>query len=167
MPPKKPLQVVVFENKHHRSKKQIEQRANTEIKLGDKKLILNSSVKRDKVALNKWKELVTLYDEMDYVSSADSGILSQYCLCYSELENLLNKQEEILKDLKKQKKTALEIVVVMDKTNLDNMINKKREALQKIVTKIFLDPTARIKAIPLKEPEKPKTHLESSGFGAI
>ncbi len=161
MPPKQPLQVIKFGGKHKRSKKQIEQREQSEIKLGSKKLILPSSVKGDKVALKKWKELVSLYDDIEYVSSADSGILAQYCLCHSEHEYLISSKNDIVEEMKNSEGvTVVDIITYLDKSNLDNMINKKREALQKIGTKIFLDPTARIKAIPLKEPEKPKSAMD-------
>jgi P27 family predicted phage terminase small subunit len=166
MPPKKPLQIIRFENKSKRSKKQLEDREDTEIKLGNNKLNLPTIVKKDKAALKKWEQLVSLYDEIEYVSSADSDILAQYCICHSELEFLINSKDTIVKNYKKLKKTTLQIVESLNKTNIDNLINKKREALQKMGSKIFLDPTARIKAIPLEKKEPPKADPLSS-FGNI
>ena len=159
-----PAHVFEFAKKRHRSNKEIEDRENRQIKIDDKELVLPLSVKRDKVALKKWKYLVSIYSTIDNVAVADSDIIAQYCLCHSELEELLKTKTSIEKDLKTQDKTTLEIFKELTKSNIDNMINKKRDALNKIGGKILLDPTSRMKAVPAKAPEKPKTGLEKFGM---
>jgi len=160
----KPTQVFEFAKKSHRSQKDIEERANRQIKIDDKNLVLPASVKRDKVALKKWKYLVSIYSKIDNVAVADSDIIAQYCLCHSELEDLLKTKTSIEKDLKSTDKTILEIFDALTKSNVDHMINKKRDALNKIGGRILLDPTSRMKAVPAKAPEKPKTGLEQFGI---
>ena len=167
MPGKIPVSVLKFGNKHKRSKQYLKDREESEIKIGDGKFQLPQTVKRDPEAHKKWKQLVKLYEDLDYVTSADSDILAQYCLCHSEHEHLLKSKKEELERLKKIKASALDVINFLNTTNIDNMINKKRDALQKLAGKIFLDPTSRIKGVPTKKTEPEQTPLETAGFGNI
>lgn len=163
-----PLTSIILGGKSKRSKKDLQAREDKEIKLGNPKLVLSPNVKKDKVAYAMWKTLVPLYDGIEYVTSADSEIIAQYCICHSELTFLIAQKNQMLKDLEAdEESTALKTVVTINKSGIDNMINKKRKAKGEIGTKILLEPTARIKAIPLEEPKnkkKPDDPLDEFGL---
>jgi len=165
MPPKMPIAALKKSGRHKRSKKQIEQREKSEIKIGSEELILPANVKCNPIALKKWKELSKLYEDIEYVSSADSDIVAQYCCCYAEYIQLEESSREILDELSKNKKlSALGKIELYNKSNVDHMINKKCEMLNKLRGKLYLDPTSRVKGIPIKEPEKPKSPLNQFGI---
>jgi phage terminase small subunit len=163
MPRKRsPITVINFDNKSKRSKKELEARAACEIKIGDQVLQIPDSVKADETAREKWLELKKLYSDIDYVTSADVDIFEQYCLSYSELQYLRRAAQEYKNDARRKNKKSYEIALALK--DIDRMINVKSEALRKIGASIFLDPTSRIKAIPLKKKEPPKNPLEAAGF---
>ena len=71
-------------NKRHLTAAEIEKRKQSEVKLGDKKLVCPSYVRADKEAHKKWKEIVKLYKNIDFVSSADVGMMARYCVTFSD-----------------------------------------------------------------------------------
>ena len=166
MPPKNSFKTIIGGGRSHRSKKELEARADTEIELGVGALILPAHVKSNKTALKKWKELIALYksQKIEIVTSADSDIAAQFCICHSELCTLISLQDEMSKDHKMKGTSAVDIIDDLNK--IDNMINKKRDAHSKLAAKLLLDPVSRIRAIPLKQPEKPKTTTLSQ-FGMV
>jgi phage terminase small subunit len=158
MPPKINFESIIG-GRSHRSKQELKDRADTEIELGGAELVLPAHVRKNRVALKKWKELVKLYksQKIELVTSADSDIVAQFCICHSELCTLTSLQDDMSKVHKSNGTSVLDIIDDMNK--VDNMINKKREAHSKLATKLLLDPVSRIRAIPLKQPEKKKSSV--------
>ena len=74
--PAKPIELHLLNgNKRHLTKAEIEQRKKSEVKLGEHKLVCPSYVRQDKNAYKKWKEIVKLYKDIDYVFSV-SGVIA-------------------------------------------------------------------------------------------
>src|SRR5215471_3359229 len=70
------------------SKKRKEALTVTPIILGSGKIEMPPEIKDSPIALAKWKELSKLFNKTDYITSADSGIISQYCLLHADIAEL-------------------------------------------------------------------------------
>jgi len=74
-----PIDLLVANGKKHLTKAEIEIRKESEVKLGNSKLMCPSYIKNNVIAYKKWKEITKIYKEVDFVSSADAGLLARYC----------------------------------------------------------------------------------------
>lgn len=148
MPSKsKPIQLVLAEgNKRHLTKKEIEHREKIEKSLyTGEELEPNEKVQADTFALAKFNKLKYLYSKMksQYVDGLDSEMVNQYCLLLSEIDMLQN-----------MIKRALDENDISLYVTLDNKLIKKTELSIKLEDRLFLNPAARIKAIPKTPPEE-------------
>lgn len=93
---------------HHLTKEIIEQRKAAEIKTGTKALRCPDYVKNDVNAFKRWKEIIKIYKDVDFVSSGDVGMLARYCMTHSEYLRLLETRNRI---------TSLQIIGINTKTS--------------------------------------------------
>ena len=189
----KPIDLIMADgNKRHLTKAEIEHRKNTEIRFGNDKLVCPKHIKNNKNAYAKWKELIRLYKDFDFVASGDVGMLGRYCMAYSEYMDLLERrtmvcqlmpkvdddENEIIKDqldagnvhpkrIQKMIEKYEYILSFGGIISLDKAINAKMDALVKMEDRLFLNPLAKIKNVPKKPPEEEKTELDQNGFGDI
>lgn len=189
----KPIDLIMADgNKRHLTKAEIEHRKNTEIRFGNDKLVCPKHIKNDKIAYAKWKELIRLYKDFDFVASGDVGMLGRYCMAYSEYMDLLERRTMVCQLMPKVDDDENEIIEEqLDAGNvhpkriqkmiekyeyilsiggiisLDKAINAKMDALVKMEDRLFLNPLAKIKNVPKKPPEEEKTELDQNGFGDI
>lgn len=189
----KPIDLIMADgNKRHLTKAEIEHRKNTEIRFGNDKLVCPKHIKNDKIAYAKWKELIRLYKDFDFVASGDIGMLGRYCMAYSEYMDLLERrtmvcqlmpkvdddENEIIEDqldagnvhpkrIQKMIEKYEYILSIGGIISLDKAINAKMDALVKMEDRLFLNPLAKIKNVPKKPPEEEKTELDQNGFGDI
>ena len=187
----KPIDLIMADgNKRHLTKAEIEHRKNTEIRFGNDKLVCPKHIKNNKNAYAKWKELIRLYKNFNFVASGDIGMLGRYCMAYSEYLDLIERRaiinqlsiniEEhyyIEKELKDAGVPEKRIEKMIEKYEfilsiggliaLDKAINAKMDALVKMEDRLFLNPLAKIKNVPKKPPEEEKTELDQNGFGDI
>ena len=189
----KPIDLIMADgNKRHLTKAEIEHRKNTEIRFGNDKLVCPKHIKNDKIAYAKWKELIRLYKDFDFVASGDVGMLGRYCMAYSEYMDLLERRTMVCQLMPKVDDDENEIIEdqldagnvhpkriqkMIDKyeyilsiggiISLDKAINAKMDALVKMEDRLFLNPLAKIKNVPKKPPEEEKTELDQNGFGDI
>lgn len=187
----KPIELHLLEGNPNRlTKKQIKERKDSEVKLGERKITCPDFVKNDVVALKKWKEILKIYAKSDLVSSADEGLLGRYCKTYSEYQDLLRRRDvltnmegfdteeeedilEILEDQfgKKQSKDIMinKVLYILSMSGLlaiEKAINSKMDMLIKMEDRLFLNPLAKVKNVPKKEPPKEATPFERE-FGNI
>lgn len=187
----KPIDLIMADgNKRHLTKAEIEHRKNTEIRFGNDKLVCPKHIKNNKNAYAKWKELIRLYKDFNFVASGDIGMLGRYCMAYSEYLDLIERRaiinqlsiniEEhyyIEKELNDEGVPKKRIEKMIEKYEfilsiggliaLDKAINAKMDALVKMEDRLFLNPLAKIKNVPKKPPEEEKTELDQNGFGDI
>lgn len=187
----KPIDLIMADgNKRRLTKAEIEHRKNTEIRFGNDKLVCPKHIKNNKNAYAKWKELIRLYKDFNFVASGDVGMLGRYCMAYSEYLDLIERRaiinqlsiniEEhyyIEKELKDAEVPEKRIEKMIEKYEfilsiggliaLDKAINAKMDALVKMEDRLFLNPLAKIKNVPKKPPEEEKTELDQNGFGDI
>lgn len=172
----KPIELLMANGKKHLTKAEIEQRKENEIKLGDRKLICPSYIKNDANAYKKWKEIIKVYKEIDFVSSGDVGVLARYCMTHSEYIELLERRKRIDKltedseDIEEYindneefsyriRKKLLDMVSTNAVLSLDTAINKKMDMLIKMEDRLFLNPLAKVKNVPkqTKQNEQPES----------
>jgi len=174
----KPIALHLAEKNPNRlTKAEIERRQKSEVKLGDQKLKCPGFVKADVNAYAKWKEIIKIYKDLDFVSSGDIGLLARYCMTFSEYLQLLEHRkrvgqfnadwseyedrlpEEYIDCLNRYMRLNVDL-------QIDNAINKKMDQLVKMEDRLFLNPLAKVKNVPKKEP-KQEDPLANKGFGNV
>lgn len=189
--PAKPIELHLLNgNKRHLTKVEIEQRKKSEVQLGEHKLVCPPYVRRDENAYKKWKEIVKLYKDIDFVSSADVGLMARYCMAFSEYINLTEHRKacatirvdtengedtDMLEVLaaKYPVKTAVKMFEKIEYTfslsgvlAVDKALNAKMTTLVQMEDRLFLNPLAKIRNVPKKE-VKQDDPLGDKGFGNI
>ena len=148
-------------------------------------------MRQNPVAKKKWKELEKLYEGFDFVSSSDVGIISQLCLAYAELDNLLGHLRTIENIEPFEPGEELEITEVLEERlgarQIRNMwrkfeycmsvggilavnkaIDAKRSIIRSLEDRLYLNPLAKNRNVPKKPAEKPEeTPLQKAGFGNV
>ena len=176
----KPVELLMLEGKKHLTKEEIEERKNSEIRFGDKKIKCPNYVKNDEVAYKKWKEINKLFKEFEFVSAGDSELIARYCATYSEYQDLRESYQKIKEihydsaaldeaieaELKnedgtsdkifsyKVKKQLRDMISVNALLSIESAINKKAEMLSKMEDRMFLNPISKVKNIPKKKKEE-------------
>lgn len=189
-----PIDILVAKGKKHFTKAEIEQRKNSQIMLGEKRLKCPEYIKDNPVALKKWRELVKEYkaaaeDNIELIKSSDVGILAMYCKTFSEYQLLLQSHQRVSEihydcdDLDeaingtdeetgdalfsyKVKKQLRDLFAVSGILAIETAINKKMDMLIKMEDRLFLNPLAKVKNVPKKEKE-PENPLANKGFGNV
>ena len=189
--PAKPIELHLLNgNKRHLTKVEIEQRKKSEVQLGEHKLVCPPYVRHDKNAYKKWKEIAKLYKGIDFVSSADVGLMARYCMAFSEYINLTEHRKvcatirvdtengedtDMLEVLaaKYPVKTAVKMFEKIEYTfslsgvlAVDKALNAKMKTLVQMEDRLFLNPLAKIRNVPKKE-VKQDDPLGDKGFGNI
>lgn len=152
-------------NPSHLTKAEIEKRKETEIKLGDNKLICPGYIKNNINAYSKWKEITKIYKNVDFVSSGDVGLLARYCLTHSEYLNLCENRDKFnnlhsdwiqYRDvLPEDFQESIERLLKFNMNiQLETAINKKMDMLIKMEDRLFLNPLAKVKNVPKKDAVK-------------
>ena len=153
---------------HHLSKEVIERRTAAEIKTGTKALRCPDYVKSDINAYKRWKEIIKIYKDVDFVSSGDVGFLGRYCMAHAEYIELLKRKKRInsisedpdeVEDYiqgeerfdSRVQKQLLDMISTDAILRLETAINKKVDLLIKMEDRSFLNPLAKVKNIPKKE----------------
>lgn len=168
-------------NPNRLTKAEIKRREESEIKLGNDKVVCPMYVKTDTVAYKKWRDLIADYNKakkngIELIKSSDSGILAMYCKTFSEYQVLLKAHQrvsEIHYDCKeldeaidgenevgdalfsyKVKKQLRELFSIGGILAIETAINKKMDMLIKMEDRLFLNPLAKVKNIPKKPKEE-------------
>ena len=155
-------------NKRHLTKTEIEHRQQSEVRLGTKKMKRPDFVRNDVEAFKKWKELVKLYEDVEFVSSGDIGMLARYCMTHSQYLKLLERLKRI-KDIAQEPDDVEDLIetseefTVRIRRQLEDMVstdgvlriekavNQKLDMLIKMEDRLFLNPVAKVKNIPKKQ----------------
>lgn len=150
-----PIKVLQQTGNKHLTKKEIESRKSSEIKIGSDEIICPDSVKNDLVAYKKWVQITKDYEEakargVDIFKSSDIGILERYCLNYSFWLEELGK-------LKRARKIAT-------KKELRISIISLQKELRADEDRLLLNVLAKIKNVPKQEPKQPDNPMETK-FG--
>lgn len=169
-----PIDIVQANGRKHLTKAEIENRKKSEIKVGNNNLKCPVYVKNNVNAYSKWKEIIKIYKDVDFVSSGDIGLLSRYCMAHSEYLKLCEtrcKMESLETDWSEYKdmipQDFQEKIEHLLRCNvdlqLDTAINRKMDMLIKMEDRLFLNPLAKVKNVPKAKEEKPKNKFDKFG----
>lgn len=139
----KPVQLLKMEGKSHRTKEELEFREKAEKALYTGTDFNESpAVKSDPIAHQEFLRLKELYKDIDYVDGLDEQVINRYCLLISQeqkLYNIINSVEDPIEQIGFYKE-----------------LNKMQSSILKLEDRLFLNPTARVRAIPKKPVEENK-----------
>lgn len=165
--PPKPIEFAVIDNRDSRyTQKVIKERLESEkeMKIGDYNFKPTQRILDNQKTLKKWNELIALYQGFKFVTTVDTDLLEEYCITHVEYYELLDCKKEI--ESKIEDKIKLQHAT--NELKIDYRINKKLEVLIKLQDRLFLNPTSRIKNVPIKKEEKKSKDLaDQMGFGNI
>ena len=172
-----PIDILRKTARKHLTKAEIEARKSAEVKTGTSSLRCPDYVKNDVNAFKRWKEIIKIYKDSDFVSSGDVGFLGRYCMTHSEYIRLMDNRkhlEALEADWSRYGGILPEdfsfridqILKLSPLLQLETAINKKMDLLIKMEDRSFLNPLAKVKNIPKKEVKK-YSPLEAAGFGDI
>ena len=141
-------------SKGHRTKAELKQREEQEIKLGlAKKIKMPKELKGKKNAVQKWKWVVKLYEDADlrFLNYADEQLLARYCVMYEDYLDLINSKDQM-------------VLTIDDQVKYTNQLTKFSDKLLKYEECLYLTPQARAKGIgkPAKK-EKPSEMQKKFG----
>jgi len=145
------------------SRKQKQVLINSIIKIGDKKFTPPKSVLTDKIAMDKWKEIMVLYVDstVEIVTNADIGVLERYCHLYSEYQQLLL----VKKEINEIAATPLMARQLSKDVDLDVRLDKKSILMLRMEAELFLTPLSKSRAIPKSKVKNQKeSKLDRKGF---
>lgn len=167
--PAKPVQLHLLNgNKRHLTKEEIAARQRQEAKTrsGIKIYKPSSQVENDPAALAMFKKLKKLYKSIEFVEGLDENIINRYCLLHSEYVQIRDVRQGL--SAKYEELDAIEEKLRLSEhlSELDKRLDKKMDLLLKLEDRLFLNPTARVKNVPKKEPPKVDP-LANKGFGNV
>jgi len=155
--PAKPIQLHLMNgNKRHLTKAEIAARQEQEAKLrsGTKTYKPSPQVKNDMVALAMFKKLQKLYKGIEFVEGLDENVINRYCLLHSEYIKLRDMRADLTAQYQHSETVEEKLALSERILEIEKRIEKKMDLLLKLEDRLFLNPTARIKNVPKKEPEK-------------
>lgn len=186
-----PIDILAAAGKKHLTKTEIQERKDSEIKLGKSdldKLKPPLFVKNDVIAFTQWKHCVKEFksaaaQKVDLLTSSDVGILALYCKTYAEyerlliayqrieriaqnsdpLENYMEESEVFDTMAMRQISSLLSIDGIL---RIETAINKKMDMLMKMQDRLFLNPLAKVKNVPKpKKDDRPPGKFGKFGAG--
>ena len=94
---RKPVELHVYDGKHHIPAEELAEREDAEIKMGDLNFKAPDDIKKNKLALKKWKEVTKIYQDagLTVVSTTDTGAIARYCILYAEYWELQEQRRQI------------------------------------------------------------------------
>ncbi|WP_167751425.1 P27 family phage terminase small subunit [Lentibacillus salicampi] len=152
----KPIQLIKSEGKSHRTKAELEHREKAEKSLyTGTNFREDPATKADPVAHKEFLRLRKLYKQIEFVDGLDQATINRYCQ--------LKSQESMLQDLYNSVKVAMESYEDINKKmahyeDMKEVLGKQnqvRDKMLKLEDRLFLNPVARMRAIP-KQPEEKK-----------
>jgi len=135
--------------KNRMSKKRIEERTTTPIILGTSQIKMPTEVAADPIAKEKWKALSKIYKGKDYITSADSDVIAQLCLLYSDVADL---------------RRLLANDPNVDRLVVHSKIDSKVRLIAVLSDKLFLNPLVRKRGLPPAPKVAEQGELSKSGF---
>lgn len=157
----KPTNLLRLEGKGHRTKAEMEYRERGEKALQTSPIFFESpQVRNDKIAHLELLRLRRLFAKIELVDALDQQVINRYCLEVSntyKLQDMLERLDGEL-DEAKEFEDRLKVYDLIHKANV--AVAKNKELLLKYEDRLFLNPAARIRAVPKTPPkEEAKTGM--------
>ena len=160
--PSKPIDLIVYENKNHITKAEIDARKKAEEALKTKGVINESvEVKRDVIAHKEFLRLKKLYQGIGFIDALDMQIINRYCFGISglyKLKAMLEKMEQYLNDDMPAEEYSR---MCSSMQSMVGKIQQQEKLLLSYEDRMFLNPAGRMRAIPKKPEEKEATGIKA------
>ena len=185
---RKPIGLHIHDPKQHLGADDKKARADAELTMGDLNFSVPESVKKNKAAFKKWCEVTKIYKEarLTVVSSTDNGVIGRYCMLYAEYDELIE-QRRLISDLDFPADDMDEIIAETDAEyrharacrlwnileyftkldgllKLDKAINTKLKSILDVEDRIFMNPAAKVRTLPIRRKPKEKDEMGDLGF---
>lgn len=156
--PSKPVQLIKLEgNKDKRTKAELEHREKFEKSLYTGiKFKESPAVKSDPVAHKEFLRLKKLYKNIQYIDGLDEQAINRYCLMISEEKQLKQQIEDMREAVNAMESPTSQMELYKLINSLITKLNQVRVMILKLEDRLFLNPTARIRAIPKQPQEEEK-----------
>lgn len=153
--PSKPANLILLEKKSHRTKAEIAFRKSGEKSMKTSPIFYEAPQTRaDKIAHLEFLRLRRLYAKIELVDALDQQVINRYCLEISNTHRL----QELIKQLDGELEEAEEFTDRMKVYDLIRSVNvavaKNKDLLLKYEDRLFLNPAARIRAVPKTPPKE-------------
>lgn len=163
----KPTNLLRLEGRGHRTKAEMAYRERGEkaLKTG-KRFQVSPQVKADKIAHAEFLRLRRLFSrmELELVDALDQQVINRYCLEVSNTYTLQEMMARLDGELNKEDLEFVDRLKVYDLIHKANVaVAKNKELLLKYEDRLFLNPAARIRAVP-KTPPKEESKAGMAGF---
>lgn len=157
----KPTALLRLEGKGHRTKAEMEYRERGEKALKtDITFFEQPQVKADKIAHREFLRLRRLYAKIELVEALDEQCINRYCQEISETANLRSHIAQLDADLESEDDVDRRLKLYEMRGKACVALSKNKEYLIKLEDRLFLNPAARIRAIPKTPPkEEAKTGM--------
>ena len=153
----KPTNLLRLEGKGHRTRAELEYRERGEKALQtDMQFSESAQVKSDPTAHREFLRLRKLYAKIETVEALDEQIINRYCLEVSSTYQLQEMAARLTADLDAVEEVSdrLKVYDLIHKANV--ALSKNKEMLIKLEDRLFLNPVARIRAVPKTPPKEEK-----------
>lgn len=143
-------------NRRHLTKEEIAQRQEHEesVKSGIKTFKASELVMKDTVALLMFKKLKKLFKNIEIIEGLDENIINRYCLLYSEAEALEKLLVNMNNDVEECDDYSERIQLYKAIAGTTASLKSIRDMMLKIEDRLLMNPTARIKNVPVKSKKK-------------
>lgn len=139
-------------NRRHLTKSEIADRQEHEssVRSGVKSFKATEYVMKDMVALNMFKKLKKLFKNIDCIEGMDENIINRYCLLCSEANALEKLLVNMNNDVDECEEPSDRLALYKAITGTESNLLRIREMQIKIEDRLLMNPTARIKNVPVR-----------------
>jgi phage terminase small subunit len=163
-----PINLLLLKGAKHLTQEEIDRRKQAEesLKSGISKFHPTDQVLLNPIAKETFIKLLVLYENIDYIEGLDEAIINRYCLMTAEADRvqaLLIKMEE---DIDKCEKPSQMVSMYKAIASAEITVGRIRDRLLQMEDRLFMNPTSRVRNVPKKDKEKPKTDFDKQ-FGDV
>ena len=151
----KPSEMIASEKKSHRTKAELQHRAEAEKSLYTGATFKeHPRVKSNPVAHREFSRLKKLYKKVQYVDALDEQIINRYCMTLAEIDPLERLLEKMQDDVDACESASDRVALYKAISGTLQAINRMKAMVTSWEDRLFLSPAGRMRAIPKKPQEK-------------
>jgi phage terminase small subunit len=163
-----PTELLLLKGASHLTKEEIDRRKKAEksLKSGIPKFHPIDQVLLDPIAKATFIKLLTLYQDIDYVEGLDEAIINRYCLMTAEADRVQKLLIDMDNAVDKCEEPSQMVGLYKAITSAEITVGRIRDRLLQMEDRLFMNPTSRVRNVPKKDKEKPKTDFDKQ-FGDV
>ena len=163
-----PIDLLLLKGAKHLTKEEIARRkqAEDDLKSGITKFHPTDQVLSSPIATETFIKLLMLYRDIDYVEGLDEAIINRYCLMTAEVERVQTLLIRMENDIDKCEDYSQRVTLYKAISSAEITVGRIRDRLLQMEDRLFMNPTSRVRNVPKKEKEKPKSDFDKQ-FGDV